>query len=265
MDHLRLRLALHRRTQQAAADAWQDDDEESQLSPPLSYEYINEVETRPPSAGIDAFQDDDEESQLSPPLNDQQSVHSPGDISQLSSPFAEPVEPEPLPPVIEVCHPPMYREVPSLSPVDILSAGLYYAGFDQARQERNNIARKTEWFKAFYGVEPTTVAPFFVDIKNDYPNIVFKDCLIAMNWLTLYDIFTVMSGRWKYSEEYIGAKVIEYLEKMSMVSKKKIVFKLNHQVELGYSVDCSTFTMQEFRLKSSTYRFDWKTHSCGVK
>ncbi|KAL7533034.1 hypothetical protein ACHAXR_006065, partial [Thalassiosira sp. AJA248-18] len=154
---------------------------------------------------------------------------------------------------------------PSITSDDILAAGLSYAGFDLDRQRRNNLDRKTDWFKAFYGVEQYTVAPFFADIKNAYPDIVYKDCLMTMNWLNLYETYPVLSGRWKYCEEYIGSKVLDYAEKMAVVARKKIVFDLKHGIEGGRSLDCSTFMVQEFRLDPSSKWFDYKTHSCGVK
>ena len=86
-----------------------------------------------------------------------------------------------------------------------------------------------------------------------------------MNWLTIYDTYPVLSGRWKYCEEYIGSTVIDYGKKMAKVARKKIVFKLEHDLEHGRTVDCSTFKVQEFRLDPSTKWFDYKTHSCGLK
>lgn len=112
----------------------------------------------------------------------------------------------------------------------ILEAGLAYAGFGKERQERNNNSRKVVWFKSLYGVEPTTILPFFLDIKAEYPEICCKDCLMTMNWLYLYDTYPVLSGRWKYCEEYIGAKVIEYGKKMAVIARRKIVFELKDDV-----------------------------------
>ena len=140
----------------------------------------------------------------------------------------------------------------------ILEAGLAYAGFGKERQERNNNSRKVVWFKSFYGVEPTTILPFFLDIKAEYPDICYKDCLMTMNWLYLYDTYPVLSGRWKYCEEYIGAKVIEYGKKMAVIARRKIVFELKDDVEIGRTVDCSTFMIHEMRLDPSSKWFDWK-------
>ena len=86
-----------------------------------------------------------------------------------------------------------------------------------------------------------------------------------MNWLALYETYIILSGRWKYCEEYIGSKVIDYATKMAKVARKKIIFELEHNIENGRTVDCSTFMVQEFRLDPSIKWFDHKTHSCGLK
>mmetsp|Transcript_29704 Transcript_29704/g.50651 ORF Transcript_29704/g.50651 Transcript_29704/m.50651 type:complete len:114 (-) Transcript_29704:519-860(-) len=81
---------------------------------------------------------------------------------------------------------------------------------------------------------------------------------MTMNWLYLYDTYPVLSGRWKYCEEYIGAKVIEYGKKMAVIARRKIVFELKDDVEIGRTVDCSTFMIHEMRLDPSSKWFDWK-------
>lgn len=43
------------------------------------------------------------------------------------------------------------------------------------------------------------------------------------------------------------------------------MFELKDDVELGRTVDCSTFMIQEMRLDLSSKWFDYKTHSCGLK
>ena len=150
------------------------------------------------------------------------------------------------------------------SSTDILHDGLLFAGFDPSRLRKNNAARKAVWFKAFYGVEHTTAAPYLADLRKDNPGVDFKDCLVAMNWLTCYDTYPVLSARWGYCEEYIGPKVIEYGMMMAKLAREKIVFSLEHDIELGRSVDCATFMVREMRLNPSSEWFDWKTHSCGL-
>ena len=86
-----------------------------------------------------------------------------------------------------------------------------------------------------------------------------------MNWVALYDTYIVLSGRWKYCEEYIGSKVIEYGFKMAKVARGKIVFKVKDMIVLSRTLDCATFMAHEMRLDPSTMWFDYKTHSCGLK
>lgn len=151
------------------------------------------------------------------------------------------------------------------SAIDILHDGLVYVGFEPRRLNKNNTSRKVVWFKSFYGVEPTTVAAFLSDVRKEYPDIDAMDCFMFLNWLFLYDTYPVLSVRWKRCEEYIGSKLMVYLEKMSKVARKKIVWELAHDIEIGRSLDCTTFMVQEFRKRPSAKWFDYKTHSCGLK
>ena len=67
---------------------------------------------------------------------------------------------------------------------DIAFFGLSYAGFEEKRQnvrESLNIDR----FKAFYGPEPKTVKDLLLDLKDKYPNIVYRDVMMTLNWLKL--------------------------------------------------------------------------------
>ena len=56
---------------------------------------------------------------------------------------------------------------------------------------------------------------------EDNSELNFKDCVMTLNWLTLYDIYPVLSVRWGYYEEYIGPTVIEYGKKMAIFARKK--------------------------------------------
>ena len=148
------------------------------------------------------------------------------------------------------------------TPDDILQAGLIYAGFDLARQSVNNEARKINWFKAFYGVAPVTVVAMFKDIQRMDTNV--KEFLMVFNWLFLYDTYPVLSGRWKFCEEFIMKSVAEYGSLIEELSRKKIIFELKHDVTLGRSLDCCNFIVQEMRLDPSSKWFDHKSNSCGL-
>lgn len=156
------------------------------------------------------------------------------------------------------------RGFENASLTEILTAGLFYAGFHQDRQDSNKISRKLKWFKAFYGVEPSAVAPLFSAMKTIDTNVTYKKCLMTMNWLRLYESYPILSGRWGYSEELIGSTVIAYGVLMAQVGRANVIFELEHPVELGRTVDCSTFMVNEMRLDPSSKWFDYKTNSCGL-
>ncbi|KAL7532717.1 hypothetical protein ACHAWF_009526, partial [Thalassiosira exigua] len=148
--------------------------------------------------------------------------------------------------------------------ISTLQNGLTFVGFDKERLERNNIKRKVDWFKAFYGVEPTTVEPFLADLKEEYPDTNFKDSLMTLNWLYLYDTYPVLSARWKQCEEYIGSKVIDYGNKMAHIARMKIHFEIAHNIENGRSLDTASFQAREMRKTPHSEWYDWKSHSCGL-
>jgi hypothetical protein len=106
----------------------------------------------------------------------------------------------------------IYKEVIILTDVDILQAGLRYAGFDTRRQGKVNLIQNMTRYKQLYGVNPSTAAPLFRDLRNKFPSFMYKDGLMAMKWLFLNDKQSVLSGRWGPCKEYIGVTVKQYCE-----------------------------------------------------
>ena len=67
---------------------------------------------------------------------------------------------------------------------DITFFGLSYAGFDEKRQNvRESLI--IDRFKAFYGPEPRTVKDLLLDLKEKYPNIIYREVMMTLNWLKL--------------------------------------------------------------------------------
>lgn len=146
-------------------------------------------------------QDDDEESQIStlcgttnisnrrPRARDEdEDASSRGSKPSIESATSRPVSTINIPALVTGI-------LVSISVPDILYYGLLYAGFDLERQQRNNDKRRVDWFKSFYGVEPSTVSPIFDDLRNEYPDINFKVALMTMQWLFLYPTYPVLSGQ----------------------------------------------------------------------
>ncbi len=98
----------------------------------------------------------------------------------------------------------IYKEVHILTDVDILAAGLLYAGFDTRCQERSNLNRNMIRYKQFFGVDPSSAAPLFRDLRTKFPLFNYKDGLMTLNWLYLNNKQSVLSGRWKCCKETIG-------------------------------------------------------------
>ena len=104
---------------------------------------------------------------------------------------------------------------------DILHNGLVFAGIDPDWLQKNNTTRNIDQYKAFCGEDHATIAPYLADLRGMYPEVKYKDCLMAVNQFALYDMFPVLLARCGYSEEYIGPKVIDFGMKMANLARKR--------------------------------------------
>ena len=158
----------------------------------------------------------------------------------------------------------IYKEIHILTDVDILASGLLYAGFDTRRQAKSNLDRNMKRYKQFYGVDPSTAAPLFRDLRNEFPSFSYKDGLMTLNWLYPNDKYSVLSGRWKCCEETIGPTVKKYAKMIQTLIKKKIKFVFTHGKKHIASINCSNFTINEFCQDPSGRWFDHKSNSGGL-
>jgi hypothetical protein len=158
----------------------------------------------------------------------------------------------------------IYKEVSTLTDVDILKAGLHYAGFDTSHQVKVNLNQHMMRYKQFYGVDCSTAAPLFRDLRNKFPSFKYKDGLMTINWLFLNNKQSVLSRRWGYCEEYIGPTVKEYATMIQLLKSKKIKFVLGHDKRIKASIDCTNFTTNEFCQDPSGKWYDHKSNSCGL-
>jgi hypothetical protein len=150
---------------------------------------------------------------------------------------------------------------------DILYYGLCYVGFGE---ERQNVITETsvKRFKAHFGPEPRTVKDLMHDLVDEFPKTTFKELLMGLNWLKLYDIESVLAGRWNYDESVCRDKVKETARRIQSFKEKVIVFDpSSFRPEEVHVITCDgvNFITQEFRLNPSTGFFDHKSHSCGLK
>jgi len=76
---------------------------------------------------------------------------------------------------------------------DILRYGLFYVGFGEERQ-RVLETKSVDRFKAHYGPEPRTVKDIMSDMCNNFPDMCFRELLMGLNWLKMYDTEHVLAG-----------------------------------------------------------------------
>ena len=65
--------------------------------------------------------------------------------------------------------------------------GLYFVRFEAKVQKRDNLNQNIDRFKAFFGVEPTTVDPIVHDLTKEYHIIGFKYARMTLIWYYLYE------------------------------------------------------------------------------
>jgi len=149
---------------------------------------------------------------------------------------------------------------------DILRYGLFYVGFGENRQ-RVVEAKSVDRFKAHYGPEPRTVKDIMSDVCSKFPDTCFRDLLMGLNWLKMYDTEHVLAGRWNFDESVCRAKCQETTRRLESFRNELIVFDISRfrpeDVHI-ISVDGVNFITQEFRLNPGTQWFDHKSHSPGL-
>jgi len=150
---------------------------------------------------------------------------------------------------------------------DILFYGLCYAGFGEGHQ-RVVMRTSIDCFKAHYGPEPRSVKDLMSDLCNEFPDMTFKEILMGLNWLKLYDIETVLAGRWNYDESVCRDKcrkttrrIESFRERLNVFDTSKFMPDQVHVI----SVDGVNFITQEFREDPGTKWFDHKSHSSSLK
>jgi hypothetical protein len=154
---------------------------------------------------------------------------------------------------------------PPLTQKDLLSVGLSYVGFSVQRQQNVKLESNIERFKGFYGLEPRTLVAVFTDVKDRFPSVSFRHLLLTMNWLTLYDIYIVLSGRWGYHHDSIARIVFEGTRMLQSFLKDKVGLHLvDMTAKVPLTMDTVNFTTYEIRTDPSSKWYDPKSHSSGL-
>ncbi|KAL7524033.1 hypothetical protein ACHAWF_000792, partial [Thalassiosira exigua] len=148
---------------------------------------------------------------------------------------------------------------------DVRFFGLCYAGFDQTRQHVR-ASLNEDRFKAHYGPDPRTVVDVLHDLKEEFGSgLIYKDSMMTMNWLKLYDVEHVLAGRWKHDEDYIRVAVKKNTEMIQSLKPKVVVFSGWGEDEIHIcTVDGLNTDTQEFRLTPSSKYFNHKSNGPGL-
>jgi hypothetical protein len=159
----------------------------------------------------------------------------------------------------------IYKDVCILTDIDIMPLAFYMLGLTQDTRKKSNLNRNMIRYKqAFFGVDPSTAAPLFRDLRSKFPSFNYKDGLMTLNWLCLNDQQSVLSGRWKCCKETIDITLKRYANMIQSLKKKKIEFLFTHGKQHIASIDCWNFITNQFCQDPSGPWFDHKSNSSGL-
>ena len=91
---------------------------------------------------------------------------------------------------------------------------------------------------------------------------------MSLNWIKLYDVESVLAGRWNYDESVCRFKIRKVTKRIQSFRATVIVLDPQcfrpEEIHI-FTVDGVNFITQEFRLDPGTQWFDHKSHSSGLK
>ncbi len=155
------------------------------------------------------------------------------------------------------------RDISSLTEKDLLYDGLRFVGYDETSMKQVKVDENVARFKSFYGVAPSTLLPFMKDLKNEHPNIDYRNVMMTCNFLKGDEVKRCMEPRWGRNKTYIGKTVRQYTKMFASLKylKIKMEFDDGDKNIIVYTVDGVNFATSEFRKDPSSKWFDHKSHN----
>jgi hypothetical protein len=142
-----------------------------------------------------------------------------------------------------------FKDVTTFDSDSLLLYGLAIFGFSAERQAGVSRNENVLRFKANYGADPDTVAPFLTDVKARFPDkFRAKHALMTLNWLKCYGTERTMSGPWQEGcEKSLRNTVKKYTRYFSSLKESKIVFGGFEDGDIyPYTVDGVHFGTRKF-------------------
>lgn len=155
------------------------------------------------------------------------------------------------------------RDISSLTEEDLLYDGLRFVGYDETSMKQVKVEENVARFKSFYGVAPSTLLPFLKDLKNEHPNIDYRNVMMTCNFLKGDEVKRCMEPKWGRNKSYIGRTVRQYTKMFASLKylKIKMEFDDGDKNIIVYTVDGVNFATSEFRNDPSSKWFDHKSHN----
>ena len=148
---------------------------------------------------------------------------------------------------------------------DVLFNGLSWVGFTPSMQQKVGTKRNLTRFREHYGTTPATYTPLIHDILQENGSLNLKKFMMSLNWAKNRNRRSVMTANWHVCEEKVYPFVFEHLELIQRMKPTKIRFEFSSTDNMiKGSLDCTTFTGNEFRDDPSAENYDPKSASCGI-
>jgi hypothetical protein len=124
-------------------------------------------------------------------------------------------------------------QVPTLLQPDMLKVGLYYGGFDEQWQSRQNFAGRKAKFRSLYGSQPECVSQIWLALQSttvpaariDPAKTCPSDLLMALYMLKTYSTENVMSGVFKQSNKTVRKVAWAMIAKLQALKAEKVCIK----------------------------------------
>lgn len=148
---------------------------------------------------------------------------------------------------------------------DALFNGLSWVGFTPSMQHKVSTKRNLTRFREHFGTTPATYTPLIHDILQENGSLNLKKFMMSLNWAKNRNRRSVMTANWHVCEENVYSFVFEHLEMIQRMKPTKIRFEFSFSDKMiKGNLDCTTFTVNEFRDDPSAENYDPKSASCGI-
>jgi hypothetical protein len=102
-----------------------------------------------------------------------------------------------------------------------MSLGLELVGFGAKRQNKQD-ELQLQHFRSHFVIGPKAIIAIIAGMKNNKRENILSHLMMILCWLKLYETEHVMSGRWRFGEEFCRDTVKQIASRLQCLKAKKI-------------------------------------------